>query len=528
MYIEPDSEIRMLTGVRISPGYQHSIYFDNREAQEAYFLSKTKLTFSKQSYQRVNKGTLRVRVNSEGLLDCTYLMFKNKSFGTRWFYAFILEVNYIANLTCEVVYALDHIQTWYLDYTMSKCFIVRHHAASDEIGENIVPEPVILGDYKYSEYSLMNGLGDLCVFVQYSDEASFLEQIKIQDQIVSGAQLKAFSIEDIGSIAELLFSFKDNPDSVINMYMGTSNLFNDIPSPIPTGGAIIKRETSKPKTFSFSGVVGNEQFDGYVPHNRKLYTYPYTYFSVGSIDGNEMKLPYEYFDGSPKVNLTSSAQPPFAITCRPYNFKGSGSGSSSGRYFEQSLTLGAYPMCSWQSNAYAAWSAQNTAPLQLNMVSGAMGGLAGAFTKSFDLSPSGAIGTAMSLASGVKDVISGLMQTSIALNTIPNPVHGNSQPNEGVSAGDMTFHTARAHIAGQYCRTIDTFFDKYGYSQCKFDYIAPKCRRTWCFIQTADASGYGNIPRDAERAILNAYNNGLTWWMDGDKVGEYHYANPTV
>ena len=67
-------------------------------------------------------------------------MFQNTSFGIKWFYAFITNVEYINNETSEITIEIDVMQTWHFDYTVNQCFVEREMAATDDIGGNLVPE----------------------------------------------------------------------------------------------------------------------------------------------------------------------------------------------------------------------------------------------------------------------------------------------------------------------------------------------------------------------------------------------------
>ena len=40
---------------------------------------------------------------------------------------------------------LDVMQTWYFDYTMRKCFVVREHTNDDTIGNNLIEENLATG-----------------------------------------------------------------------------------------------------------------------------------------------------------------------------------------------------------------------------------------------------------------------------------------------------------------------------------------------------------------------------------------------
>ena len=102
MFIEPNTDIRLLHGCPLDPDYVNTILFTNATAQTSYFIDLTKYNLTSQTYQRHTKGTARVSIPAENLFDCNYMMFKNTSFENKWFYAFIEKVEYINNITSEI------------------------------------------------------------------------------------------------------------------------------------------------------------------------------------------------------------------------------------------------------------------------------------------------------------------------------------------------------------------------------------------------------------------------------------------
>ena len=176
MYIEPNTVIKILKDCPLDNSYDHTIFFTSASAQVSFFSEHTKYTLDKQSYQRVKRGYMRVSIQAENLYDCNYLMFQNTSFGTKWFYAFIKSVEYVNNVTSEIEFEIDVMQTWLFDYTFKKSFVEREHATNDAIGANTVPERLELGDYVSDDFDGTAKLGELSIVVaatfQYFPESN--------------------------------------------------------------------------------------------------------------------------------------------------------------------------------------------------------------------------------------------------------------------------------------------------------------------------------------------------------------------
>lgn len=147
MYITPNSTVLVLRGVNIDRDYNHTVRFLNRNTQYDVLSAKTKYTFTPLTYQRTNRGTIRVQRIADDLFDCNYLMFQNSAYGSKWFYAFLDKINYVNDNCSELEYTLDVMQTFLLDFSVEQCFVEREHSITDIVGENTVPEKFSTNEY---------------------------------------------------------------------------------------------------------------------------------------------------------------------------------------------------------------------------------------------------------------------------------------------------------------------------------------------------------------------------------------------
>ena len=179
----PNGILYILKNVPLDPDYEKTLYFDDEQTQYDYFKSKrdTTLSWENRQYQKVGKGTLRVKALADKLYDCNYLMFQNRKYGNgkKWFYAFIREVRYINDDTSEIVYTLDVMQTWLFQYkdSMEECYVEREHTVSDELYENVVPEDIgttggksmVYDTQKYNPAVSSDGSTKWCIAVICAD-----------------------------------------------------------------------------------------------------------------------------------------------------------------------------------------------------------------------------------------------------------------------------------------------------------------------------------------------------------------------
>ena len=175
-YVVPDSEIYLLKNVHLDPSYTDTIYFANQIEQSNYFKGlasqaspNTGVHLEDYSYQRTNRGTIRVEGNAENLYNVDYMMFKNSAFGNKWFYAFVLKADYINNNTVELTYQIDDIQTWLFETVLEPSFVEREHQATDVAGDNLIPEPIDIGEIICSDMLDTGWFSDYAIVVAYTE-----------------------------------------------------------------------------------------------------------------------------------------------------------------------------------------------------------------------------------------------------------------------------------------------------------------------------------------------------------------------
>ena len=64
MYIQPQTNIKLLRNVPLDPTFDHTIWFGNATSQYNYFAGKQAFNLTDYTYQRVNKGIARVGIKA--------------------------------------------------------------------------------------------------------------------------------------------------------------------------------------------------------------------------------------------------------------------------------------------------------------------------------------------------------------------------------------------------------------------------------------------------------------------------------
>lgn len=510
-----------MQNVPLDNGYKHTIYFDTKEKQEEYFFGKTKFTLTKQSYQRVERGMMKVEIPAESLYNCNYLMFKNTNFGeqpnNRWFYAFITGVEYINNAVSQVTFELDVMQTWFFDVTLLESFVEREHCESENIGSNIQSEPVSLGEYVISDYDVVDPISDMLVLIMIADEDVGTGG-NLYEGIYGGCDIWAYNSDDTVNITAKVQSYIQKPDQIVSMYMCPKILIPDV----PTGGKHLSYSlTSSGITKRLPSPTADDmKFDGYRPKNLKLYTYPYNFLRIDNASGQSLNLRYEFFDSRvPVIEITGTFLSPVKLVLRPCSYKGLPSYTELGGYTSsksECITLENYPMCSWNVDTFKAWLAQNSVPIAINTLGSVVtSGLSTMMGEQSDATG----------ASGISKIFNVLSQTYTA-SIAADQCRGNiSNGNVNVSRGYQQFYMQRCHVSREYAMIIDDFFSVYGYATNKIKVPNRKVRPHWTYTKTIDCNIEGNAPADDVSRICSIYDAGITFWRNGDEVGNYSLNN---
>lgn len=543
-YISPSGNIWLLHNVPIDKTYQNTLYWQNnsagKTAQQTFFIgtpavpsSYVKYTFTNQYYSRHTKGSIRVQVLADNVLDCNYLVFQNSSFGAgKYFYAFITSVEYINNSVTQINFELDVIQTWYFDYEIEPCFVERMHTPTDVKYENIVPEPVEPGEYIYQNISheLVTQPLVVIIAVVYVNEGK--SQGKKYGNIYGGCTLYACLPGDTVAINNKISEYIANPDSVVSIYMAPKCLLD---SEVEfEGGVATELATGDVKTgletlvFALPGPsdTGMANFGSYTPHNNKLYSYPFTMLEVFTPEGAKADYRYEFFNNNGQGNASfkygGSITSPVELVLVPDGYKIGRSQSPVQVMLEESISLKDYPLCSWNVDAYKAWVAQNSIPIAFGLGASLAGTVGSMMVAPLAAQPQKIVGGVANLIGDVLGVMAQDYKASIAADQL----HGQSKGSANVSTETQGFYFAHKVINESSARLIDSFFDRFGYAIKKIASVSRKNRKYFTYIKTVGCTLHGGVPADDEDLICKLHDNGITYWDSSETsaIGNFNLA----
>lgn len=119
-----------MLNVPLSIDNKNQLDFESKTEQYNYFNSKqvSNFNFDDCSYLRKD-NVLKVPVHLDDIWNCNYLMYRNTNFNTKWFYAFIVNKEYISDNCTACTIQTDVFQTWMFDYTFKRSFVEREMIA---------------------------------------------------------------------------------------------------------------------------------------------------------------------------------------------------------------------------------------------------------------------------------------------------------------------------------------------------------------------------------------------------------------
>lgn len=544
MYIQPNSMVRLLTNVPLDNTYAHTIYFANKTAQQSYFESKTKAgcILGQQSYQRYAKGSIRLQKLADDIFDCNYMMFQNTAYGNRWFYAFINNVEYISNNVCEIGYEIDVIQTWFFDVTLLQSFVEREHSATDVAGDNIVPEPVNIGEYFRSQIIQTNYfdtyscilispykrienpgiIGGQYIWTNVSDQIP-VPPLVIEHQMNSLFYTVVKSTTDMG---QFLYELNDQglADSIVSIYP----VPNDFLTNYSSGDVLEGTQETKNFTYfeSTPSSLGN-----YTPKNKKLLTYPYNKFVISTSDGNTREYAFEWFgENGVRFNIYSNLMENASFKAVPVSYK------DRAFNYEESALLTDFPLTGYVTDSFKAWLAQNKTRLATQTASSVLsGGIGDVIAGSQMLTPvtkqlskKGAEmmsrGYEGMLKSGVHG-ITGTLTEIISHGINRYHAQGSADGSLEMAMQKKDFCGYQEYVNPNNAAIIDDFFNCYGYATHRVKVPNRNVRPHWTYVKTIDINLESNAPADDTNKIASIYDHGITFWKHANEVGNYSLDN---
>lgn len=483
MTVSPNSEVRLLQGVNLDNSYTNTLYFASIEEQSNFFDSKAKYRGIKYTYLR-EKESIRVNKNIKELLPCNYLMFRNTSFENKWFYGFIIEMEYLNNETTVISYEIDVMQTWFFEMNLKESYVEREQNNSLYALENVSYGNIVCSSIEKTGFFNEYGIN---VFA--SESFGSLYEPRFHSGLYEGAFSRFYNASNFNHLKEFLNSANSKPEAILALVVMPSEFYStDNKDPI-----LKVFYVDKPTTIG-----------GYTPRHSKLLMYPYNYLTV-DCGNNSAIYRYEWFNSSSCgffLYGSSTTNPQIMLVPNQYN-------GTAGNNYSEKLVMEGFPQISFNASSYQQWIARNGLTTGLGLASSVVGGAA--------------MGMSGNIVGGIASIA---MSTASTMNEIskaqsmPDQNRGNNNGAIDVATKTKDFYFKKMQITPEYAKMLDDYFDRFGYA-CNRLKIPSISGGSHNYVKTSECTITGNILGNDLKTIKECFNKGITFWRNNDNIGNY-------
>ena len=506
---QPSTQIWLYNNIPFDLNYKNVVDF-SKSNRQAYFNGRLANCYQNILYIEKN-GSVIVPLNIGDLKNVNYVKYNNNN-GEGDIYAFVANKKYINQGATRLDLKTDIWQTNLNNYVLKDSFVVREHTVTDEIGENVIPEPITCDRIiTHSKKNLFGGTYKTLIVLSKplkEDEGlttNIYNKPACNYYVVNSNDLTYFL---------MVLDYRGLADTVIGCYYliirAGYNLSNDYQLQLIDGGDT--------KTITYNRILSvhtitdtehhpiNNDLNGYIPKNKKMFTYPYNYMSI--TDGEtEQIYKYEYFKNINNITFRREtiidSSPSYFIAPQQYM----GEALNENEYFIYNKIV----MPPTNSDSYKNYIAENRNSMALGLISSIGSTALGVAT-----------GNPLALVGGV-----GGLATTMARHIDSK----NTPEKQKQRMSDMTPLAVGVHISliqkclsKEQAKIIDDYFTKFGYATNEIKIPNLTSRPYFNYVETRDANIYG-VPYEDLTEFEQIFNKGVTIWHDANNYLNYTVEN---
>lgn len=523
----PETKLRLYSGVPWSDEYEHVRLYSSKaellDHLELYRRNIPGVDLSHLTPIRVGNYDIRVPFTEMKALNLNYLAFQNTGISNEWVFCFIDSIEWLSEKTTRINFSLDVFQNNFYNTNIKPCFVEYHHIPrrEDGIGVNLVPVNLEAGETIVSQHKKLNLTPtDCCIFVTRGTVEQSWFDGRVENGVYCWGSIGHYDVttnDGLEKINGLLKEYNDQgaQDAVIGLFMSPKLCIHAL------GGKEIK-----PKTTSMQ--ISGNAFEGYKPKNKKLYSYPWLYCLADNNQGNTHIYRYEYsYNQDKSIEFDSYgtiATLPQVLTA-PKNYK-TRENLAHG-LMNEALINSSFPMCSFSSDTYRAWLAQNKSSIALSQIRTGVDSVLGLGTSIAGLaggSLQGGLNGASKTTSAFWDAL-GMLANQTDRSRNAGVTHGKALSENvmtGIKECGVDFY--EMSCKRQFAEMADSFFEQFGYPINKITMPNLHSRNRWNYVKTSHCGFTGNIDLDQLKKLRNIFDNGVTLWHTDD-IGNYSLSN---
>ena len=480
-------------------------------------------------------------------LKCNYMTFINPDYDNQYVFAFINNVDFVNDESVQINFTLDVWHTNHDKFNINKVFVEREHVNDDTVGKHTIHENVETGEYIIDSVIKKNGFEysncsfilatTIFPYVTYNSTDLHWELVggrgahcNVYNSILSGLEYFWYSntangITQLQHVIEA-FDYAGQSDYIYMLFIAPNNSFEKVTEEQDVGywGSVKQKQGSYSVTWGSNStplITKPTTLNGYTPKNKKLLTYPYCYLLANNGNGGNAIYQYEFFKDEYAPNncefiIDASICPGGSIILRPMYYK-----NNSLAYNQMdSLQLGKFPMCSWNSDAYINWLTQNAVNIGFGWLRDAT-----------NVGMSVANKNVGGFISSTINLVSDIMGVKKQQDLMSNQAKGNTNSGDvNYANNETTFTMYQMSIKEEYAKIIDGYFSRFGYQINEIKAPTLHNRTQFDFIKVGGNDNLisGQIPSNDLDEINAICRRGVTIFHNITNFGNYTIDNPIV
>lgn len=515
-----DSKIWLSKNIKLDKDYKAVLNYSEADLIQL-MENQNNLVYYNNKYQFLrDTGEIIVQLAYGTCLQANYMAFQNPDYSNKIFFAFIDSVEYISEKASKIKFTIDIWSTWFSYWDAKACFVIREHVRNDAVGANTIPEDVETGDYISTKLQPSEvDLGETCFAVASTspmwDSYSTFNQILPVGVYYAGFTTIQGVLDYIA-----MFDNQGRGDAIVSVFVIPKSFFLTWGTASGIDGEVsarIRFDYSKSFTIPTVNYLGND----YVPVNKKLLTYPYSFLQVSNHSGQIVNYRWENFNmlvGESTIGFSihGALTPSGSFICTPVDY------NNMLNNYDDNIVIGKLPIGAYQNDAYTNWLTQQGVNIGVQTLASTASIVGGIVTANPLLAGGGVVG------------IAGTVKQMYEHSMIPPQASGN------VAVGDVNFTMGlinlefkRMSIKNEFASVIDNYFTRMGYKINRLKVPNMSHRQNYNFVQiasddnTAFVNNHNGIcpPSKDIEAINNLFRRGITIWNNHNNLGDYSVSN---
>lgn len=522
----PQTELRLYSGVPWSGDYEHVRLYNSKLDLLNHLGAYQKIKIDNMTPIRIGNADVKIPYTEMSALHINYLAFCNHGISDEWVFCFVSDIEWLSEKTTRINWQLDVFQNNIYSINIKPCFVEFQHIpkSDDIIGANLVPVNLETGETEVTYHEKLNLTPDYCcVFATRGTVEQSWFDGKLENGVYNWGSIGVYQVtkeSELEKLNDLLKAYNEQgaQDAVVGLFMSPQLCTKAL------GGAKIeplKRHIP----------ISSNAFGGYKPKNNKVYSYPWLYMLVDNNQGNTNIYRYEYsHDSNHQLTFYSYgtiATLPQVITT-PVKYK-TGEEYKHG-LMSEAIVNSSFPQCSFSSDTYRAWLAQNKSSIALSQAKIAVDAISGTGNAIAGMYTAGKDGLSQS-KSGLSSVTGALWEAlSMSANMTDRArnagvVHGKAlSENVLTGIGEVGVDFYEMSCKREFAEMADSFFSQFGYPINRVVRPNLKSRSSWNYVKTSHCGFTGNVELEQLKVIRGIFDRGVTLWHTDD-IGNYNLIN---